>query len=63
VNKSKQGEVKSLSLSKKEKIVEEVLGVHPKYLRKSGLKLIVDVSAMAADGVQFSGFKHKEMGC
>ena len=50
----------ALSLDEKEQIAKEVLGVHPKYLIKSGLKLIVDINAMSRDGLVFNGFKHTE---
>ena len=49
-----------LSFDEKEEIVKEIIGVEPKYLIKAGIKLFVDVSAMAAQGVEFTGFKHKE---
>lgn len=50
----------TLNLDKMEQIVAEVLGVHPKYLIKRGIKLELDIYKMEADGLTFDGWKHKE---
>lgn len=58
--KTKEGAFQPLSLKEKELIVKEVLGVHPKYLIKSGLKLVLDISKLQADGENFQEWQHTE---
>jgi hypothetical protein len=41
--------MEKLSMEQKEKIVEEVLGVHPRYFQYSGKSLTVDVSRIEVD--------------
>lgn len=58
---NKQGAVKKpLSLEEKNKIAEEVLGVHPRYLIKRGLNLQLDIYKLEADSGNFTDWKHKE---
>lgn len=62
MDNTKKGVVKPapLSLEEKELIVKEVLGAHPKYLIKSGRKLILDISQLESDGEKFTDWKHTE---
>ena len=51
---------KPLTFEEKESIVEEILGVHPKYLIKCGRALKADTWKMEADGKIFSEWNHTE---
>ena len=49
-----------LTQEQKEDIVEEVLGVHPRYFLKSGLNLKIDIFTLNAEGKHFNGWTFKE---
>ena len=60
----KKTTVKKLSEEEQAKIVEEYLGVHPKYFIYEGLKIQVDIWNLEHDGLNWRGFKPhlKELG-
>ena len=47
---------KKLSDEEKAKIVEEYLGVHPKYFVYTGMQITVDIWNLEHDGKHFNGY-------
>lgn len=52
--------VPKLTEAQKALVVEDFLGVHPKYFTYEGLKIKVDAYLMAHHGVAFNGFKQQK---